>query len=409
LGNKTKPSLKVSKDKTKVFLGKKRNNEKSVKSKTPDKLRNKSPSQTLNQKPIEISNSPIKIRSGSSKTPTKSASKKMRNILPVNVVNSSKVNSISEIAIVTKLNKLIKEYGFEKVLDAVCKAKLNQKNKLEQLVQGLKDTINNEKLPLFLIKMLFTYFNDKIENKDVVANIHISEEKDKDKDKKKEKENNKKLINALKSLTAENNNNVELNEITEKLISKSPTKSSTYSKTNNKKNNVEVVPMELDDQVVNAIHLTDEDPTNNPQPQKKEKKTVVSNQAKKKVEKEKTEKSPIKIQNDEPKKEKKNMSIGSHYHKDEEGHVYKYQVCKLDGEGNAIFKCYDDKCSGEGMYNLDTRIFKVSKKHNLKHEEHDYIISYDKSEDNIFKEMKNMNKKDAQVFKEANVRTVKIY
>jgi len=177
----------VSKDKTKVFLGKKRNNEKSVKSKTPDKLRNKSPSQTLNQKPIEISNSPIKIRSGSSKTPTKSASKKMRNILPVNVVNTSKVNSISEIAIVTKLNKLIKEYGFEKVLDAVCKAKLNQKNKLEQLVQGLKDTINNEKLPLFLIKMLFTYFNDKIENKDVVANIHISEEKDKDKDKKKRK------------------------------------------------------------------------------------------------------------------------------------------------------------------------------------------------------------------------------
>jgi len=60
---------------------------------------------------------------------------------------------------------------------------------------------------------------------------------------------------VLKSLSTDNtNNNGEINEITEKLISKSPTKSSTYSKNNNKKNNIEVVPMELEDQVVNAIH-----------------------------------------------------------------------------------------------------------------------------------------------------------
>jgi len=403
-----------NKAKAKTFLGKKRNNEKILKSKTPNKQR-RSPSQTLNKKPIEIniSSSPIKIRSGSSKTPVKSNSKKVRNILPINLSTINKSSSPSEIAIVGKLNKLVKEFGFEKVLDAICKSKLNQKNKLENLIQGIKDTLNNEKLPLFLIRMLFTYFNDKIENKDVIANIHIAEDKEKSKkkDNKDSKEKNKALITVLKSLSTDNtNNNGDLNEIAEKLISKSPTKSSTYSKNNNKKNNIEVVPMELDDQVVNAIHLTEDEPGDKVQSQKKEKKNIVPNpQTRKKIEKEKNEKSPIKIQNEEPKKEKKNMSIGSHYHKDEEGHVYKYQVCKLDGQGNAIFKCYDDKCSGEGMYDLDTRIFKVSKKHNLKHEEHDYIISYDKSEDNIFKEMKNMNKNDAQVFKEANVRTVKIY
>jgi len=139
----------------------------------------------LNKKPIEIniSSSPIKIRSGSSKTPVKSSSKKVRNILPINLKTTNKSSSPSEIAIAGKLNKLIKEFGFEKVLDAVCKSKLNQKNKLENLIQGIRDTINNEKLPLFLIKMLFTYFNDKIENKDVIDNIRISEDKEKSKKK----------------------------------------------------------------------------------------------------------------------------------------------------------------------------------------------------------------------------------
>jgi len=110
-----------------------------------------------------------------------------------------------------------------------------------------------------------------------------------------------------------------------------------------------------------------------------------------------------------PKKEKKNMSIGSHYYKDKDGMIYKYQVFKLDGKGNAIFKCYDDKCSSEGVYDLDSRIFHVTNKHSLKYNEHDYIINLDKNEDNVFKEMKNLEKNNAQVFKEGNERTVKIY
>ena len=112
---------------------------------------------------------------------------------------------------------------------------------------------------------------------------------------------------------------------------------------------------------------------------------------------------------DETKKEKKPTSIGSHYHKDVDGLIYKYQVYQLDGKGNALFKCYDDKCSSEGIYDLDSRKFGVNTKHSLKHQEHDYIINYDKGEDNVFKEMSKLNKNDAQVFKEGNERTVKIY
>ena len=61
------------------------------------------------------------------------------------------------------------------------------------------------------------------------------------------------------------------------------------------------------------------------------------------------------------------------------------------------------------MYELDSRKFTVTVKHSLKHQEHDYVMNYDKVEDNVFKEMTNLNKKDAQVFKEGNERSVKLY
>ena len=413
---KAKSTFKGFKEKNNSsFLGKKRKKVKSLKSlrlKTPNKSKIKSPIQIENNNPIEIDNSPIKIREGksTSKTPTKSSSKQIRNIIPISTTDNTLYiknnNGISDGNILKKLNRLIDEFGFQKVLDSLCKSKLNQKNNLELNVHLLKESCPNEKLPLYLIKMMFSYFDNKIENKDAMENIYITDEKE------KAKERNKKLINVLKSLSTENNTaNNEINEIiTEKPISKSPTKSSTYSKTNKK--NQEVIPMEIDEQITNAIHLTEDGP--NPvtitKSQKREKKNAQTNTQKKKAEKsDKAEKSPIKIQADEPKKEKKNMSIGSHYHKDGDGLVYKYQVCKLDGQGNAIFKCYDDKCKGEGVYDLDSRIFKISTKHSLGHKEHDYIVNFDKSEDNVFKEMINMNKHDAQVFKEGNVRTVKIY
>jgi len=80
-------SFKALKEKRDMsFLGKKRANDKSLRSlklKAPSKSKSKSPIQVLNTNPIELDNSPIKIRSGksSSKTPTKSSSKKIRNII----------------------------------------------------------------------------------------------------------------------------------------------------------------------------------------------------------------------------------------------------------------------------------------------------------------------------------------
>ena len=125
------------------------------------------------------------------------------------------------------------------------------------------------------------------------------------------------------------------------------------------------------------------------------------------MKKPKTLKNPI-IQ-EVKKVEKKTTSIGSHYHKDEEGAIYKYQVANLDGKGNAIFKCYDDNCTGMGLYELETTKFSVTKKHNLKHEEHEYIINYDKDGDNVFKELIEKEKSNAQVFKENGERIVKYY
>ena len=417
---KSRSMIKASKENT-ALLGKKRKNERNVKSKTPNKM-NKTQIRIVNKVPIEIKNSPIKMRAGkSSKTPVKNNSKKIRNMFPVDSGSSNNVDSKNyvtpELAV---LNQLIVEFGFEKVLDSLCKAKLNNRNKLDSCVQGLRDSCTNEKLPLFLIKMLFSYFEKKEKEQDTKEKIpekpqekltvpqivtgkeEIKEnEKEKKEEKKEEKEkDNKKSTSMLKSTSAENTNtNNELNEFSEKQVSKSPI----ISHSENIFPNISS-PMVIEEQTSAPIHLTEEEPS--PQnTEKKEKKNppIPISEIKK------LDKTPVKSVKDEVKKEKKNMSIGSHYHKDEDGLIYKYQVYKLDGKGNAIFKCYDDRCKSEGTYDLDSRKFGISVKHSLKHQEHDYIMNYDKGEDNVFKEMSNLNKNDAQVFKEGNERTVKIY
>ena len=390
---RSRSTIKASKENISL-LGKKRKNERNIKSRTPDKI-NKSQVRVVNKVPIEIKSSPIKMRAGkSSRTPVKNYSKKNKNIIPIDSGSNSSNNKNYVTPELAVLNQLIVEFGFEKVLDSLCKAKLNHKNKLDSCVQGLRDSCANEKLPLFLIKMLFSYFNNKEKDKKEKIEEENIPEKEKENEKEKEKEkDNKKSLSILKSSSTENTNtNNELIDPSEKPISKSPTKIST-SVINNKIDSI-ITPILLNEQITPPIQLKDDTP-------KKVAKIL--------QEKKKEDKSPIKARNDEVKKEKKNMSIGSHYHKDEDGLIYKYQVSKLDGQGNAIFKCYDDKCLSEGMYELDSRKFTVTVKHSLKHQEHDYVMNYDKVEDNVFKEMTNLNKKDAQVFKEGNERSVKLY
>ena len=62
-----------------------------------------------------------------------------------------------------------------------------------------------------------------------------------------------------------------------------------------------------------------------------------------------------------------------------------------------------------GIYEIESRKFSVSKKHSLKHGEHEYIINYDKDGDNVFKELIDKEKSEAQVFKENGERIVKYY
>ena len=424
---KSKSTVKSSKE-SPYLLGKKRKTERSVKSKTPNKI-NKSQIKLVNKIPIEIKSSPIKMRAGkSSKTPVKNNSKKNKNMFPVDTSSISSIDSKNyvtpELAV---LNQLIVEFGFEKVLDSLCKGKLNHKNKLDSCVEGLRSSCATEKLPLFLIKMLFSYFEKKEKEQDIKENPEKPQEKlnvpelvqntnDKEKEKEKEKENEKEkekekeiikpvTVSMLKSASTENTNtnNNELNELSEKpVLLKDPS---------NMVQNIASLIME--EQNSAPIHITEEEATDTAQtlPSQKEKEKEKEKEKNPQQEKEnkRMDKSPLKMTKEETKKEKKNMSIGSHYHKDVDGLIYKYQVFKLDGKGNALFKCYDNKCSSQGIYDLDSRKFGVNTKHSLKHQEHDYIINYDKSEDNVFKEMSNLNKNDAQVFKEGNERTVKIY
>ena len=422
---KSKSTVKSSKE-SPYLLGKKRKTERSVKSKTPNKI-NKSQIKLVNKIPIEIKSSPIKMRAGkSSKTPVKNNSKKNKNMFPVDTSSISSIDSKNyvtpELAV---LNQLIVEFGFEKVLDSLCKGKLNHKNKLDSCVEGLRSSCATEKLPLFLIKMLFSYFEKKEKEQDIKENPEKPQEKlnvpelvqntnDKEKEKEKEKENEKEnekekeiikqvTVSMLKSTSTENTNtnNNELNELSEKpVLLKDPS---------NMVQNIASLIME--EQNSAPIHITEEEATDTAQtlPSQKEKEKEKEKNPQLEKENKRMDKSPLKMTKEETKKEKKNMSIGSHYHKDVDGLIYKYQVFKLDGKGNALFKCYDNKCSSQGIYDLDSRKFGVNTKHSLKHQEHDYIINYDKSEDNVFKEMSNLNKNDAQVFKEGNERTVKIY
>ena len=81
----------------------------------------------------------------------------------------------------------------------------------------------------------------------------------------------------------------------------------------------------------------------------------------------------------------------------------------MDGKGNVIFKCYDDKCYGMGIYGIKSMKFSVIKIHNLKNQEHDYIIDNNTDDNNIFKELNKDNKTHAQIFKENEERFIKFY
>ena len=374
---KSKSTIKVSiKDdslKTKMnnLLGRKRKSDnRNQKSQTPNKKSNKSDSPNKKNRNRKIP-SQIKVGNQKSKTPLRTYPKNNKNNNNNDLLNpkmdieekhSHKSYATPELAV---LNQLISEYGFERVLDSLCKSKLEQKNKLDSCLQGLKNSCSNEKLPFLLIKMLFSYFDSKFDGNKIISD-------------------KKRSISAIKS---NNLKNISEKSKIDKLDSKRPItqNNSNYSVMDQCENEN---PIEIRDE---DVQETKENNKNNSMDDNNNK-DVKSN-----------------AKEEEKKGEKKMMSIGSHYNKAEDDKIYKYQVASLDGKGNAIFKCYDDKCNGMGIYNLETKKFSITKKHNLSHAEHDYIINYEKDGDNVFKDLTDTGKSDAQVFKENGERTVKIY
>ena len=107
-------------------------------------------------------------------------------------------------------------------------------------------------------------------------------------------------------------------------------------------------------------------------------------------------------------KNEKSISIISHYNRYKDNKIYKYRIGHLLGKF-VIFYCFDRKCESIGIFNLETKSFRLKKNHNLKHSKHDYIINYDKRKDYILKEMIEKNYCDCQIFKEDQVMIVRYY
>ena len=325
------------------------------KSKTPNKIINKSKlfrkmqsvqSMTPDNKKIEQTNNIIDILLNPIIENEKNEKQNTRKNYP---------NYNSEFALV---NQLVEEYGLEKVLDCLCKDKLDQKNKLDACLQSLiVNTYNGHgKLPYLLLKILFNYIKSiDNNNNNKEAEIKIASPV------------------KTKSLKSPNKQPLFINE-TKSVFSykdyhhkgvKNSNSNSNFTEKRNKRNSV----------------LDKGKEKNNKRIKKSNKKN----------------------------EERKNMSIGSHYYKTKDGKIYKYQVSSLDEKGNAIFKCYDDKCDSMGIYELASMKFLVTKEHNLNHSEHDYIINYDEETDNTFKDLIETDKSNAQAFKVNGERTVKIY
>ena len=337
-------------EKINALLGRKRKSDdidgfNSKKSKTPNK-------KTSREKLIENTKAitPLKSTKNNKNIIDILLSQKTENEKNDEKKMSDKNYSIPELAL---LNHLIDEYGFENVLDTLCKNNLDKNKQLDACLQGLIDSYNGAhgKLPYLLIKILFNYFESKDNNNN-------------------NKSSEKKNASTIKSKHV-----------------KSPLKQ--FRPLNENKSMFLIKGHNIGDSSV--FHNDKKGKRNNNIEKGKEK----NNKSIKKD----TKKKP----------QKKNMSIGSHYNKTQDGKIYKYQVSCLDGKGNAIFKCYDDKCGGMGIYELESKKFLVTKEHNLAHSEHDYILNYDKESDKTFKDLIEMDKYNAQVFKENGERIVNIY
>jgi hypothetical protein len=364
----SKSTIKLSRsNQTYNLLGKKRKPEKE-RTRSINANKNVDKSGSLNKKNSR-NPSQIKVNKVKSKTPYKVIGKRKNNKKDlIELKMDSKKKKISKASESGFLSQLADEFGLEKVLDSLCKSKPSKKNNLDSGLKELKDSCDNNRLTFMLCKMIFKYFNSKIKESGIFNN------------------ENDKTIPTLSEIKIPKNN---CNEKDKSMSNKGKSPSKSLKKYDN--TNLSVMDI---CEGGNPIHIGDEDVQERPM------KSLSEN----KIRKVKDD-----MKEEVGKSKKKMVSIGSHYKKDENGNVYKFQISSLDGKGNAIFKCFDDKCKALGIYELDTKKFTQTSKHNLNHGEHEYIINIEKDGDEVFKELADKNSSDAQVFKENGKRNVKYY
>ena len=296
-------------------------------------------------------------------TPTnahKAVSKKKNNLRIPKMEEENSKKKISSPSL-TVLNQLFIEYGYEHVIDTLCKSKLEEKYKLDSCLKGLKNSTSKEKLPFLLIKILFSYFGSQIEEI--------------------KKECLKRSISAKKVATS----NIEEPE-------KKPKNSASKSPENisNPPNVLSNSTIEVDESEIDKMENKNVSGVIKAPNQVKEAQTQIQDKVNVSIEFKK--------------------SIGSHYNKTKDGEIYKYQVSALDEKGNAIFKCYDEKCSGMGIYDVDSKKFSITQNHSIIYGEHDYIdlMNKDECDGDVLKDLKEEKYSDAQIFKENGKRIIKM-
>ena len=104
----------------------------------------------------------------------------------------------------------------------------------------------------------------------------------------------------------------------------------------------------------------------------------------------------------------KTLGLECHFNKNEDGNIYKYKIVYLLG-GLAIFKCDDDSCKGDGIFDLDKNIFSVGQKHSKEYSEHKFVKNGILDNSIIYNEMNSNKYKDAQILFEENNKIVRFY
>ena len=245
---------------------------------------------------------------------------------------------------------LIQEYDIENMVDSIYNSKNFQKYDIQSFLNNIKVSYGVNELITILLKCVITLMKET--EQDIPNRINPLEDKNISLNYKISSKQMKKCNSSIKNVQGKAEN-LCLDKPNDKLVQKKKRKINSANKNNNVNNN-----------------NTDYDDIN--------------------------------LRNDRV------WSFESHYNKDKDGNIYKYEVGFLY-QKSIIFRCFDHRCTAKGTFDLETKKFKVRIGHNLKHSEHDYIINSKNNNDSIWKEMIKNNYLDSQVYKEGKSTIVRFY